>query len=278
MSDAVPAELPAQVSRARAVVDRHLGRTLLAAYLYGSAVDGGLQPGSDIDLLIAVSAPPDGGARQALMRDLLEVSAPPGSGGRDRPLEVTVLARDDVVPWRHPATRQLQFGEWQRTEIAAGRFEPAMVDPDLAILLTKARRNSIALAGPAAERLFDPVPERDFRRALSDTLALWRRPSDWAGDERHVVLTLARIWYSATTGRVASKQAAADWAIERLHAQPRSVLLEARQAYLGQGEERLASRADEVALYVHRVKDAAAKALAGDADPRSTPPPLRGPA
>ncbi|MGT6390259.1 hypothetical protein ACRW36_24180, partial [Escherichia coli] len=32
----------------------------------------------------------------------------------------------------------------------AGIFEPAMIDIDLAILLTKAREHSVALVGPAA--------------------------------------------------------------------------------------------------------------------------------
>ncbi len=54
------------------------------------------------------------------------------------------------------------------------------------------------------------------------------------GDERNVVLTLSRIWYSAITGKIAPKDVAADWAIKRLPAQYQPVLLEAKQAYLGQ--------------------------------------------
>lgn len=51
-----------------------------------------------------------------------------------------------------------------------------------------------------------------------------------------------------------SKDAAADWAMERLPVAHRPVLLEARQAYLGQGEDRLASRADRVAGFVFFAK------------------------
>ena len=88
------------------------------------------------------------------------------------------------------------------------------------------------MVGPAAEELFDPVPEQDLFEALNETLKLWNSQPDWAGDERNVVLTLSRIWYSAVTGKIAPKDVAADWAMERLPAQYQPVLLEARQAYL----------------------------------------------
>ncbi|MDA4188773.1 aminoglycoside adenylyltransferase family protein, partial [Escherichia coli] len=122
-----------------------------------------------------------------------------------------------------------QFGEWQRNDILAGIFEPATIDIDLAILLTKAREHSVALVGPAAEEFFDPVPEQDLFEALRETLKLWNSQPDWAGDERNVVLTLSRIWYSAITGKIAPKDVAADWAIKRLPAQYQPVLLEAKQ-------------------------------------------------
>ncbi len=40
---------------------------------------------------------------------------------------------------------------------------PATIDIDLMAIfgLTKAREHSVALVGPAAEELFDPVPEQD---------------------------------------------------------------------------------------------------------------------
>ena len=42
----------------------------------------------------------------------------------------------------------------------------------------------MALVGPAAEELFDPVPEQDLIKALNETLKLWNSQPDWAGDER----------------------------------------------------------------------------------------------
>ena len=34
---------------------------------------------------------------------------------------------DDLVPWRHPARRELQFGEWLRGDLEAGIVEPLLV-------------------------------------------------------------------------------------------------------------------------------------------------------
>jgi streptomycin 3"-adenylyltransferase len=254
MREAVTAEISTQLSEVFSVIERHLEPTLLAVHLYGSAVDGGLKPYSDIDLLVTVTARLNEATRQALLNDLLEASAFPGESETLRAIEVTFVVHDDIIPWRYPAKRELQFGEWQRNDILAGISEPAAIDVDLAILLTKAREHSVALVGPAAEELFDPVPEQDLFEALNETLKLWNSQPDWAGDERNVVLTLSRIWYTEVTGKIVPKDVAADWAMERLPAQHQPVLLEARQAYLGQKEDRLASRADQLEEFVHFVK------------------------
>ncbi len=49
------AEVSTQLSEVVGVIERHLEPTLLAVHLYGSAVDGGLKPHSDIDLLVTVN-------------------------------------------------------------------------------------------------------------------------------------------------------------------------------------------------------------------------------
>lgn len=262
MNSAVPAEISVQLSQARDIIGCHLKSDLLAVHLYGSALHGGLKPRSDVDLLITVAARLDETVRQALLVELLKASAPPGQSETLRALEVTIVVHQDVVPWRYPARRELQFGEWLRKDILAGIFEPATFDTDLTILLTKARQHSLALLGTSADDFFEPVPQSDLFRALADTLKLWNSQSDWEGDERNVVLALARIWYTAATDMIASKAAAADWAIRRLPIQHHPVLLEACQAYLGQGEDRLASRVDRLAAFVKFVKSKA-EALLG---------------
>ncbi len=60
------AALDAQLRAALDVLERVIGRaSLLAVYLSGSAVDGGLRPDSDVDLFVVTDAPsprPPGGS------------------------------------------------------------------------------------------------------------------------------------------------------------------------------------------------------------------------
>jgi len=259
----IPHEITAQVERARDVIAHHLGPGLRALHLYGSALHGGLKPLSDIDLLVTVDSPIGVSLRRALSRDLLRVSAWPGSSDTLRALEATFILHRALVPWRYPPERELQFGEWLREDIAAGVVPGPTLDTDLAILLTQACQHSIALHGADAAEIFEPVPERDFRQALGETLGLWRAPGDWAGDERNVVLALSRIWHSLETGRVVPKDVAAGWAIGRMPKEHRSVPDEARRAYLGLGPDRLALRPVEVDACISFLKSAALRALGG---------------
>ncbi|PUA30787.1 MAG: ANT(3'')-Ia family aminoglycoside nucleotidyltransferase [Cellvibrio sp. 79] len=254
MIDAVPDEITSQLFRSLEIIQLHLESILVAVHLYGSATDGGLKPCSDVDLLVTVSAQINEVTRRALVTDFLVVSAPPGQSKILRALEVTVVVRDDVVPWQYPPMRELQFGEWQRADILANIFEPATVDADLSILLTKARQHGIALIGPSAKDLFDPIPKHDLLRTLADTIDLWYSPQDWEGDEKHVVLTLARIWYSVSIGDIVPKDIAADWVLDRLPDEHRFVLHEARQAYLGGGEYGVGAHAEQLIAFVSFVK------------------------
>ncbi|QDF01149.1 AadA family aminoglycoside 3''-O-nucleotidyltransferase [Myxococcus xanthus] len=256
MNASVPAEITHQVSSACSVIGRNLASSLQAIHLFGSAVDGGLKPHSDIDLLVTVSAPLTEAVRHALLMELLSVSAWPMTRESLRPLEVTVVVQDAVVPWRYPPSRELQFGEWLRGELEAGHVQPAIVDPDLAILLAKARRHSICLLGAPATDLFDPVPRTDLARAFYDTVLQWNGPADWRGDERNVVLALARIWFSLSTEGIAPKDVAAQWVIEQLPDEHRGVVRSARASYLGETQDDLAMRGPEVAAFVHCARTA----------------------
>lgn len=75
------------------------------------------------------------------------------------------------------------------------------------------------------------------------------------------MLTLARVWYSAVTGKIAPKDVAADWAIERLPGKHRSMLSEARQAYLGHCEDRLALRGDQLTGLIALIRNEATAVL-----------------
>jgi streptomycin 3"-adenylyltransferase len=250
MAHLIPSQIAPQVAAAQSLIERHLGTDLVAIHLFGSAVDGGLQPHSDIDLLVTVTRPPDEATLRALAVELLAISAPPGASPSLRALEVTVLALEHIAPWRHPARRELQFGEWLRADLEAGVVEPPMMDPDLAILLTKARGHNIAVVGQQADQVFEAVPPADLRRALLDTVAQWNTPEDWAGEEKHIILALARIWYTAISGGIASKAQAATWLLERIDPPYREILDKARRIYLGQEDDDLARYPAETEAFI----------------------------
>lgn len=243
-----------QIKQALAVIDRHLAGRVLGIHLYGSAVDGGLKPNSDIDLLVTVRDPLSEAVRRALMLDLLTVSSPMSSDGTVRPLEVTVIVHGDVIPWRYPPRRELQYGEWLRQDIQAGNIETAVVDHDLAILLTKVRKRSVALMGPPADTFFDPIPWEDVIKGLQATAALWNSEEDWQGDERNIILTLARIWYSATTKEIVPKDVAAAWLLQRVPEQHRSIVADAWEGYLGTNDDDWSTRNTEMAAFVSFAK------------------------
>lgn len=256
-------DIAAQLASALRVLDQHLAPGLQTVHLFGSAVDGGLRRDSDIDLLVTVAHPLGEDNRRALMRSLLQVSGPPGSERHGlRPLEVTVVAQADVRPWRHPANRQLQFGEWLRDDILQDEFEAPQLDHDLAILLTKVRSHSVPLRGEEAARVFEPVPADDLQLALRDTVAQWTEPDTWAGDERNIVLALSRVWFTAATGTIAPKDIAADWVLDRIAPVHKAVLLKARAAYLGATDDDLASQPAEVEAWIRATRSVVTQLLA----------------
>ena len=249
MTPQLPTEINSQVSRALEVLKRHLDQHLRAVLLFGSAVDGGLKPNSDIDLLVFVDLQLPDPVRHGLMKDLLTVSAWPPTDSL-RPLEVTVVALEAIVPWRYPPVRELQFGEWLREDLQAGHFEPAMEDHDLAILLTKARQHSVCLFGTPIDETLSPVPEADLTRALYDTTTQWNEDADWQDEQCNVVLALARIWLTLETGDIAPKDEAAAWLLDRLPQAHRSVLDTARGVYLGRSTDDLADKPGQVRAFV----------------------------
>ncbi|WXH31864.1 Streptomycin 3''-adenylyltransferase [Myxococcus stipitatus] len=231
-----------------------VGDDLVGLYLYGSALNGGLRPRSDVDLLLAVSRPLVGARREALVERLLGISVDPRRGVPGRPLELTVVVMDDVKPWRHPAKRDLQFGEWLHDDFVAKRIEPPVVDPDLTLLLTMVRQHGVALLGPPATEVFDPIPAAEVGRALAETVAQWTGEDTWKGEEKNILLALARIWMTRTQGGFFPKDLAAAWALERLPPEHRPMLEAARAAYLGERDVDWTRHAAEVGACIRCMK------------------------
>lgn len=223
------------------------GRTV-GAYLYGSLVAGGLRPQSDIDVMVIVDGPLCDRQRQALVGEFLKISGHCAVAGPSRPLEVTFVAIGEVAPWRFPPIRDLVFGEWLRGAFEAGRIPPASPNPDLAIVLSQLLQGNRQLSGAPAERVLSPIPASDLRRALRLTLPDIVGAA--AGDERNVILTLARMSFTAATGKIVAKDAAADWAMAFLPMRLAPALATAKAAYLGDVLDAWATRSAEVEQFI----------------------------
>lgn len=210
-----------------------LGDSLLGVHLHGSAALGGLRPHSDLDVLAVTREPTSHGQRRFLVEELLKVS---GVGEGLRPVELTVVVQDAVRPWRYPPVCEFLYGEWLREDFERGVTPAPGPNPDLAAVLTMVLLADAPLLGPRPAELLDPVPAADLRRAI--VAGVPKLMGGLATDTRNVLLTLARVWTTLATGDIRSKDAAAEWAVERLPAGHRPVLARARAVYLGEEDER----------------------------------------
>lgn len=246
--------LPANVTQILGVIKEALRDSVVGAYLFGSSMVGGLRPDSDLDLLVVVKHTLTDANRQKTVADLMQISGPRATGGSARPVEVTIVKLSDVVPWRFPPKSELVYGEWLRAEFEANRIPPPVLDPDLTIVLTTVRQDSLALIGPVAQELFDPIPINDLRYAIDQSLP--KLLEELRGDERNVLLTLARMWMTLATSEIVPKDVAAQWVLDRLPQEHKAVLDLARCAYLGECSDDWTNRRQEVDAFVRHARQA----------------------
>ena len=240
---------------------------VLGVYLCGSAASTGLQPGSDIDLLLITARSLTATERRDLVAVLLAASgwaghaeAFPEAAGR-RPVELTGIVAPGAGAWAHTPVIDFQYGEWLRTELASGRLPAPARDPDLIVLAATAATHHRVLRGRPLAELLPPVPADLLRRTAADLAPGVAAAA--AGDERNALLTLARIVVTAETGRIVSKDAAAEAVAASLPGHQHRLLERAREEYLGHGEPgwSWAAAADEVTALAEALAAQAHRAL-----------------
>ncbi len=219
-----------------------VGRSLVGAYLYGSAVLGGLRPHSDIDVFVLLNRRTSLDQRRALVGELLQVSGRRGTRISGRPVELTMAVTGEIQPWPTNPRREFQYGEWLRDDYESGFVPKPVIDPDLAPLVATLLTASQSLIGPAAATLLDPVPNHELIEAMrSGVTGLLEDLDD---DTANVLLTLARIAYTVSFGRIVSKDEAAAWALTELPADVTRSLAHARSIYLDEADNKWAESLD----------------------------------
>ncbi len=233
--------IPREASQALSVVRERLRKSLLAVYLHGSAVSGGLRSHSDVDVLAVTGSPMEPESRMRLAADLMEISGRhPFAPGGQRPIELIIFMRANLATPTYPARCDFIYGEWLRNAYEAGEIPGPVCDPELTLVLAQARREAKALSGPEPDELLPMIPQADIRRAIGDCLPALAE--SFAGDERNVLLTLARMWRTLVDSEFVPKDVAAEWAESRLPEEHAVVLADARRAYLGLCEDAWSQR------------------------------------
>jgi hypothetical protein len=191
-------------------VEEIVGGNLVGLYLHGSIALQAFEPGqSDIDFLAATEHELDPGtiARLAAFHrrigDLFDGSYLP----RD------VFRRFDSARTAHPHIES--------------HVDGLVVDThggETIIYRYVLRERGIALVGPPARDLIDPVDAEQLRWGVRDVLAEWWRPMLDRPPERlldaayraYAVVTMCRMRYTLAHGEVLSKPVAAAWAFEHV--------------------------------------------------------------
>jgi streptomycin 3"-adenylyltransferase len=214
---------------------------LLAMYLHGSAASGDLKPQSAIDVIAITARRMTNQRRHSLFSELLRLSARhPVQPNGPRCIELIVFANRDLMEPCVPACADLVYGEWLRPRIEAGMLPMSIRDPENTIVLAQARNTAIALYGAEPAALLPDVPPEQIRCAMREAIPLLLANLD--GDERNVLLTLARMWRAATTGEFVTKDSAAGWAAARMPRLEATTLQLAGNAYLGSANDHWAPR------------------------------------
>lgn len=213
-------------------ISRILQDALLAVYLHGSAVSGGLRPQSDLDLLAVIDRPMTDEQRRALLSAMLRISGRhPRPAGAPRCIELMVFLQADISAPIFPVRAEFIYGEWLRDAFESEQLPVPVSDPENTLVLAQARQEAVPILGPEPRELLPSIPLEHVRGAMREALPVL--VDGLHGDERNVLLTLARMWRTSVSGDFITKHAAAKWAANQMPDTEAQTLLYARDAYLG---------------------------------------------
>lgn len=205
-----------------------LGDHFIGLVVHGSLANGDFAPGrSDIDFLVVTEEElsADAIARVKMMHQQLTHSGMAWANV----LEGGYISRKEM--WRYNASTA--FHPSLRVD---GTFAVDGYGSDWIIQRFLIRRSAIVIAGPDPKTWIDEVTPDELREAQRGILREWWLPqlSDSHRIRRddyqaYAVLTMCRARYTVTYGDVATKPAAARWAMQTLGAPWASLIAEAEQ-------------------------------------------------
>ena len=261
--NAVLAEL---VERARTL----LADNFVGAYLQGSFALGDFDTHSDVDFMIVTheDVPPDQVPDlQAMHDDLHALPSPWATRLEGSYAPKTILRRWSTTPrdppgeprpdtWADPGTSGMAprvypflfLGNGERVLVRSEHDNTQVVRWIL-------REKGVAMAGPPARGLVDPVPGEALRKevgAVLDRLDLMDEPaiSEQMWVQCFMALMVGRMLYALATGRIGSKKTAVTFAKQRLEPRFASLIERAWREREGRPDEGAA-----LAVYFRQASD-----------------------
>lgn len=200
--------------RIRTILDSQF----LGMYLYGSLALGDFDPPtSDIDFIV-VTEERIADNTCTMLQEMHE-QFDTGDSSWAGKVEATYISQEAL---HHSTPSQVQYPQLEKGE----KLLKAPLETGWAFQLFTLRERGVVIAGPDPRTITDPVDAAGMQRAVAAIARGWQEQAnqdpDWLEWVRHrdaqsfVVLTLCRMLYSLAIGDVASKPAAARWAIKTL--------------------------------------------------------------
>ena len=192
-----------------------LGQNFCGAYLQGSFAVGDADEHSDVDFIVVTHGEVSEGQvaeLKAMQERLYELDTPWAQHLEGSYFPKELLRRVD--PARTPL---VYFDNGETTPVRDSHCNTAVVRWSV-------REHGIVLAGPQPKSLIDPVDPDDLRREVREAVvefAEWAPAPTKAGGmsrwkQPYLVLNLCRMLHTLETGKIASKKAGGEWALEAL--------------------------------------------------------------
>lgn len=233
-----------------------LGEHFRGMYLTGSLALGDFDPHtSDIDFIVLTDVALSSDLVEAV-RDMHERFSTSGSAWAHR-IEAVYIPSEALHP------KPVPLASYPQVEKGRPLFM-APLESGWIFQCYTLREHGVPVAGPDVRPLIGPMDPDDMRRSAAPIAELWleqaQHDPDWLawvyerGHQAFVVLTLCRLLYTLHTGSVASKPAAARWAVQAL-GPPWAALIERSLAEQnGSGQTAESDVADTIALVRHTVE------------------------
>lgn len=234
-----PVAVREQIDRLSSTLSSVLSEYLIGLYLHGSLAMGCFNPHhSDLDLLVITTTGMSLTTKRQIIEYILVCSQQP------HPIEISFLARDQLLPWHFPTPFDLHYSEmWRDTytrDLLSGTWQAWNTnqhrDPDLAAHITLLNARGICLTGEPIAAIFPVVPADDYRASLAGDIE--DSLESIVTEPVYAILNCCRTYAYIRDGHIFSKEEGGRWALGVLPADFCDTVTSALAAYRSDtGEE-----------------------------------------